>query len=77
MHGAFGMQVLKIGGRRANLLFLAQKRSIRFMLRNGFKDRVMAIKAKVRVNHPKIGDTSRLLVSHGKGHVSIATSLDT
>ena len=63
MHGAFGIQVLKIGGRRANLLFLAQERSIRFMLRNGFKDRVMAIKAKVRVNHPNIGDTSGLLAS--------------
>ena len=62
-HGASGMQVLKIRGRRANLLLLAQGRSRGLLLRRGFKDRAAAIKAKVRVNHPKIGDTSGLLAS--------------
>ena len=36
----------------------------------------MTIRAKARVNRPKIGDTSRLLASQGKEHVSISTSLD-
>ena len=40
-------------------------------------DRVDAIKAKARVNHTRVGKTSRLLASQGKRHVSIATSLDT
>ena len=37
----------------------------------------MTIKAKAKVNHTKMGDTSRLLAIQGKGHVSIATSLNT
>ena len=40
-------------------------------------DRVAATKAKAKISHPKMGDTSRLLARQGKGHVSIATSLDT
>ena len=37
----------------------------------------MAIKAKAKVNHPRVEKTSGLLASQGRGHVSIATSLDT
>ena len=71
------MRVLKIRRMRANLLLLAQERSKGLQLRKGFKDSVTAIKAKSRVNHPKMGDTLSLLASQGREHVSIATSLDT
>ena len=70
------MRALKIRGRRANLLFLAQGRSKGLLLLKDFRDRAAAIKAKTRVNHHKMGDTSGLLASQGRGHVSIATSLD-
>ena len=42
-------------------------------------DRAATIKAKakVKVNHPMVGETSGLLAIQGKGHVSITTSLDT
>ena len=36
----------------------------------------MAIMAKAKVNQPKMRDTSRLLANQGRGHISIATSLD-
>ena len=75
MHVASEMRVLKIRGRRANLLLLAQVKSRGLLLHKDFKDRAKAIKAKV--NHPKTGDTSGILASQGRGHVSIATSLDT
>ena len=71
------MRVLKIRGRRANLLLLAQGISGGLLLRKGFRDRAAAIRAKARVNHPKMGDTSRLLASQSRGHFSIATNLDT
>ena len=41
-HRASRMQVLKIRGRRANLLLLAQGRSKGLLLRKGFKDRARA-----------------------------------
>ena len=71
--------MLKIRGRRVNLFLLAQGRSIRLLLRKGFKDKVVAIraKAKARVNHPKMGGTSRLLASQDRENVTIITSLDT
>ena len=69
--------MLKIRGRRANLLLLAQGRSRGLLLRKGFRDRVATIRTKAKVNHLKIGDTSGLLASQGRGHVSIANSLDT
>ena len=47
------------------------------MLRKVFKDRAMATKAKARINHPKMGDTSGLLANQGREHVSNATNLDT
>ena len=37
----------------------------------------MAPRAKARINHPKMGGTSGLLASQGRGCVSNATSLDT
>ena len=52
-HGASEMRVLKIRGRRDNLLLLSQGRSKGLLLLKGFKDRAMAIKAKARVNYPK------------------------
>ena len=71
------MMTSKIRERRANLLLLAQGKSRGHLLHRGFRDKVAAIRAKARVNHPKIGDTLGLLASQGRGHVSIATNLDT
>ena len=79
-HEAFRMWVLKIRGRRVNLLLLAhlflltQRRSIRLLLRKNFRDKAMTIRAKAKVNHPKMGG---LLASQGRGYVTIITSLDT
>ena len=67
--------MLKIRGRRVNLFLLAQGRSRGILLHWGFRDRVAAIKAKV--NHSKMGDTSGLLTSQGRGPITISTSLDT
>ena len=73
------MRVLRIRGGRVNLLLLllAQGRSRGLLLREGFRDKASTIKAKAKVNHSKMGDTSGLLANQGRGHVSIATSLDT
>ena len=71
-HEASEMRVLRIRGRRVNLILLAREISRGLLLHEGFKDR-----AKAKISHPKMGDTSRLLASQGRGHVSIATSLDT
>ena len=54
MHGASGMLVLKIRGRRANLFLLARERSRGPLLHEGFRDRATTIRAKTR---------SRLLAS--------------
>ena len=43
----------------------------------GFQGQGVAIKAKARISHPKMGDTSGLLANQGREHVSNATSLDT
>ena len=52
MHGTSEMQVLlKIRGRRVNLLLLARRRSRRLLLRKDFRERVVATKAKARVDH--------------------------
>ena len=72
-----GMQVLVIRGRRVNYLLLARERSKGLLLREGFKDRVAATRAKARISHPKMGDTSGLLASQSRECVSNATSLDT
>ena len=69
--------MLKIRGGRANLLLLAQERNRGVILYKGFKDRVAAIRAKARVDYPKVGDISRRLASQCKEHVSITTILDT
>ena len=70
------MRVLVIRGRRANSLLLALERSIRLLLREGFRDRAAATRAKVRISHPKIGDTLGLLASQGREYVASATSMD-
>ena len=36
----------------------------------------MTTKAKARVNHPGVGDTSELLANQGRERVSIATNMD-
>ena len=77
MLGASEMRVLKIRRRRANLLLLAQGRSRGLLLRKGLLYKAVVIRARAKVNHPMMGDTSELLVSQGRGLVSIATSLDT
>ena len=69
------MHASKIIGRR--ILLLAQERSRGLVLLEGFKDRVVAIRAKARISHPKMGVTSRILASQGKEYVSSATNLDT
>ena len=69
MHGTSGMWVLlKIRGGRVNLLLLAREISKGLLFREGFKDRAVAIRAKAR---------SGLQARQGRGHVSIAISLDT
>ena len=47
MHEAFEIQVLVTRGRRTNLL-LAQERSKGLLLRENFRDRVVAIRTKAR-----------------------------
>ena len=77
MHGASKARVLRTRGRRANSLLLDRGRSKGIILHKGFRDRAATIRAKAGVNHPKVGDILRLLVSQGRGHVSVATRLDT
>ena len=62
-HRAFGMQASKIRESRANLLLLVQGRSRGLLLHKVFRDRAMVIRAKARVNHPKMGGISRLLAN--------------
>ena len=71
------MRVQVIRGKRANSLLLARESSIGLLLHEGLRDRVAATGAKVRISHPKIGDTLGLLANQGKECVSNATSLDT
>ena len=59
-HRTSEMRVLRIRGRRANLLLLAQGRSRGLLLRSGFRDMAMTIKAKAKVDHPRVGGTSGL-----------------
>ena len=75
-HGASGMQVLVIRGRRVNSLLLAWERSRGLLLHKGFKDKAVTTKAMARISHPKMGDTSGLLASQGRECISNATNLD-
>ena len=75
-HGASGMRVLVLG-RRVNPLPVARGRSRGLLLCKSFKDKAMATRAKARISHPKMGDTSRLQAIQGRERVSNATSLDT
>ena len=69
--------MVKIREERTNLILLAKERNIEVLLYMGFRDRVAIIKAKSRVDHPKVGDILRRLASQCREHVSIATVLDT
>ena len=60
--------LLKIRGGRVNLLLLARERSRELLLCEGFRDKVVVIKAKAR---------SGLKARQGRECVSSATSLDT
>ena len=60
---ASGMQASKIRESRANLLLLVQGRSRGLLLHKVFRDRATVIRAKARVNHPKMGGISRLLAN--------------
>ena len=71
------MRVLVIRGRGVNSLLLAWERNRGLLLCEGFRDRTVVTKAKARISHPKMGDTLRLLASHGRECVSSATILDT
>ena len=71
------MQVWMIRRRRANSLPLARGRNRGLLLREGFRGRAATTKAKAKVSHPKMGDTSGLLASQGRDRVSCATTLDT
>ena len=51
--------------------------SERLLLHEGFKDKAATMKAKARINYPKIEDTSGLLASQGKEYVSRTTILGT
>ena len=76
-HETSEIRVLKIRGRRVNLLFLAWGRSRRLLLRKDFKDRAATTKAKAKVDHLQVVDLSRLTASLGREYVTIAISLDT
>ena len=78
MHKTSGMRVLlKIRGRKVNLLLLARGRSLRLLLYKDFRDGAATTKAKARVNYFQVVDISRLIASLGRGYVTIAISLDT
>ena len=63
-------------GKKANLI-LASGRSRKLLLHTNLRDKAMATRAKAKFNHSRVGDTSRLLASQGREHVSIVTSLET
>ena len=60
--------------RRVNLLLLAQGRSRRFLLHKDIRDRAAANHA--RADNLRMADLLGLTASQGRGHVSIAISLD-
>ena len=73
----FEMRVPVIRGRRTSYLPLARERIRGLILLEGFGDKVVATRAKARINHPEIEGTSGLLASQGRECVFSATSLDT
>ena len=75
-HRAFVIRVLVRRRKRISLL-LAQGKSRGLMLHEDFREKAVATKAKARISHPKMRDTSGLLANQGRECVSSATSLDT
>ena len=73
---AFGTWVIVLKERSVNVL-LALGRSRRLLFRTDLRDRTVATRVKAKVNYPRVGDTSGLLPSQGREHVSIVTILDT
>ena len=53
------------------------RHSRRLLLLTDLRAKAVAIRAKAKVNHSRVGDTSGLLASQGRACVSIVTSLDT
>ena len=74
-HEASETWVLVLRGRKINILLSPGIRK-RLLLHMDLKDRAVTTKAKAKVTHPRVGDTSELLASQGRERVSIATSLD-
>ena len=62
---------------RRTIFLPARERSRGLLLCEGFRDRVATPRAKAKISHPKMGGTSGLLASQGRGCVSSATCLDT
>ena len=77
MHGKSRIRMLLKIKRRVDLLLLARGRSRRLLLCKDFRDKAAAIKAKAKDDHLQEADISRLTASQGRGHVTIAISLDT
>ena len=57
--------MLVLRERRINLL-LAPRRSRRLLLRTDLRDKVVVTRAKAKVNHSGVGDTSGLLASQSR-----------
>ena len=76
-HEASEIRGLVLRGRRVNSLPLVGERSRGLLLHEGFRDRAEATRAKARISHPKVGDTSRRLANQGRECVSNVTNLDT
>ena len=62
-HRASKTRVLVERGRGTGLLLLALERSIGLLLYSRFRDMATTIRAKVRIDRRKVGDTLGLLVS--------------
>ena len=67
--------MLVLRGGRINLLLVLRK-SKRILLCTDHWDRVVATRAKAKVNHSGVGDTSGLLANQGRERVFIVTSVD-
>ena len=68
--------MLKIRGRRVNLLLLDRGRSRRILFHKDFKDKVATTKAKAKTDHLQVVDLSRLTISlSGTIRIGVKVSL--
>ena len=68
--------VLVLRGKKIHLL-PTRERSRSLLFRTDLRDRAVATRAKAKINCPGVENTSELLASQSKEHVSTATNLDT